>query len=340
MSDIGSTPKPWDMKYINYDDCSRPLSFHLSQTLLVAFFQAEPSLLAAWYCNLRVVEDSLSICVVVFSYRVITWTTRRYTLIQDLILAVDGFLVILIASLFLENKLFFSRKITAYKKYCLLIFRLPLMGSIYVTMDTVCQSIRRKENQGKAKNLDLYWRIPLHAGFIDQNRKGHLVVTRPVQWKGNLTTINKPVFPFVWKVPACGFVISQSTQFTLTPYISANRFNINFLAADEYFFHFRVDFPNSNRASKIVRHYFHAAVVRNSTKNGCWQVEEREIGQFPFSKGITYDIRMIAYERSIAVDVNGVPFIKFNYREGDNPAKIDKITVEGDCILQRFVHLA
>ncbi|PIO66243.1 galactoside-binding lectin [Teladorsagia circumcincta] len=47
-----------------------------------------------------------------------------------------------------------------------------------------------------------------------------------------------------------------------------------------------------------------------------------------------------ANEKSSKVDVDGSPYIKFAYRNGDNPAKIDRITVEGDCVLQRFVHKA
>ncbi|EPB79455.1 galactoside-binding lectin [Ancylostoma ceylanicum] len=40
------------------------------------------------------------------------------------------------------------------------------------------------------------------------------------------------------------------------------------------------------------------------------------------------------------VDVDGVHYVKFKYRVGDDPSLIDKITVEGDCVLQRFVHRA
>lgn len=57
-------------------------------------------------------------------------------------------------------------------------------------------------------------------------------------------------------------------------------------------------------------------MVRNSTQNGVWQKEERDIGEFPFHKGITHDITFIAYAKSVAVDVDGMPFVKFVYRVG------------------------
>ena len=41
--------------------------------------------------------------------------------------------------------------------------------------------------------------------------------------------------------------------------------------------------------------------MRNSTLGGKWQTEERHVGQFPFLKGITHDIVVHAFEKSIAV---------------------------------------
>ncbi|KJH46990.1 galactoside-binding lectin [Dictyocaulus viviparus] len=140
--------------------------------------------------------------------------------------------------------------------------------------------------------------------------------------------------PFSWVFPVelSGFVSPQSIRFTLTPFLSGSRITCNLLAKEEYFFHFRVDFHNQqDKASED-------AVVRGSTKNLIWQKEERAISRFPFSKGITCDILFIAYGSTVAVDVDGVPFVTFKYRDGDDPKFIDRVTVNGDCVLHRFTH--
>ncbi|VDO54662.1 unnamed protein product [Onchocerca flexuosa] len=80
---------------------------------------------------------------------------------------------------------------------------------------------------------------------------------------------------------------------TGTPLMNAERFTINFLTQTEHFFHFRVDFSVGNQKE---------AVVRNSTKNGEWQKEEREMCSFPFRRGITFDI-MFCFEEYITVSL-------------------------------------
>ncbi|XGW04721.1 hypothetical protein V3C99_015693 [Haemonchus contortus] len=166
------------------------------------------------------------------------------------------------------------------------------------------------------------------------NENGEPILVEQKKREEKVTTVERPLMPFKWTMPADvgGFVSPQTVRFTITPFVSAKRFTCNLLAGGEHFFHFRVDFPNS--AEKWAKE----AVIRNSTRNYNWQTEERQITTFPFSKGITSDILFVAYGSTVAVDVDGSPFIKFAYRSGDNPALIDKITVEGDCVLQRFVH--
>ncbi|CAB3397906.1 unnamed protein product [Caenorhabditis bovis] len=147
-----------------------------------------------------------------------------------------------------------------------------------------------------------------------------------------ITKIEKPAIPFVLPLPPGGFCTPQSAKFTITPFLSSERFTINLMAKDEYLFHFRVDMPNPAQKIKPV-------VVRNSSKNGVkWQTEERNFGTFPFHKGITHDVVFTAYGRSVTVDVDGQPFIKFIYREGDSPEDVDAITVTGDMLLHRFEH--
>ncbi|VDP20528.1 unnamed protein product [Heligmosomoides polygyrus] len=142
--------------------------------------------------------------------------------------------------------------------------------------------------------------------------------------------------PFTWTLPPelHGFASPQKVRFTLTPFVSAKRFNCNLLAGEEHLFHFRVDFKDPNNSA------IKEAVVRNSTRSSKWLAEERQITSFPFSKGITCDIQFIAYESTVAVDVDGTPFVKFRYRDGDDPHTIDRVTVDGDCVLQRFAHTA
>ena len=48
-------------------------------------------------------------------------------------------------------------------------------------------------------------------------------------------------------------------------------------------------------------HFIQEAVVRNSTREGKWMTEERHIGQFPFSKGLTHDIVVYGFKSSVAV---------------------------------------
>ncbi|VDL73421.1 unnamed protein product [Nippostrongylus brasiliensis] len=98
----------------------------------------------------------------------------------------------------------------------------------------------------------------------------------------------------------------------------------------------RVDFIEFQPA--VGSKFSQDAVVRNSTKGSKWQKEERDITTFPFSRGITCDIQFVAYGSTVAVDVDGTPFIKFKYRDGDDPSRIDRATVDGDCVLQRVVH--
>ncbi|KHJ78126.1 galactoside-binding lectin [Oesophagostomum dentatum] len=105
------------------------------------------------------------------------------------------------------------------------------------------------------------------------------------------------VIPFSWDIPKefNGFVSPQTMRFTLTPFMSAKRFNCNLRAGDEYLFHFRVDFRNANEK------YSKDAVIRNSTKKMKWLNEERDISSFPFSKGITCDILFHAYGSTVTV---------------------------------------
>ncbi|CTQ86765.1 Galectin [Caenorhabditis elegans] len=165
---------------------------------------------------------------------------------------------------------------------------------------------------------------------IGADGKPTLVAPTPKQEV--ITKIDKPNVPFELPLPPGGFVSPQSARFTITPFLSSERFTINLKSKGEFLFHFRVDMPN--QAQKIKPH-----VIRNSSKNGVkWLTEERTFGTFPFHKGITHDIVFTAYGKSVTVDVDGAPFVKFVYRDGDDPVNVDQITVVGDVLIHRFEH--
>ncbi|CAI2354308.1 unnamed protein product [Caenorhabditis sp. 36 PRJEB53466] len=170
---------------------------------------------------------------------------------------------------------------------------------------------------------------------IGYGADGKPTVVAPTPRQDVITKIDKPIIPFNLPLPAGGFVSPQSARFTITPFLSAERFTINLMSKNDYLFHFRVDMPNA--AQKIK-----PAVIRNSSKNGStdlkWLTEERTFGTFPFSKGITHDVLFTAYGKSVTVDVDGAPFVKFVYRDGDDPIDVDAITVHGDVLLHRFEH--
>ncbi|ULT87969.1 hypothetical protein L5515_007119 [Caenorhabditis briggsae] len=161
---------------------------------------------------------------------------------------------------------------------------------------------------------------------------GKPTIVAPMPKQELITQIDKPSIPFILPLLPGGFVSPQSARFTITPFLSAERFTINLMCKEEFLFHFRVDMPNPSLKIK-------PGIIRNSSKNGVkWQTEERTFATFPFSKGITHDVVFTAYGKSVTVDVDGAPFVKFVYRDGDDPANIDAITVRGDVLVHRFVH--
>ncbi|CAI4222968.1 unnamed protein product [Auanema sp. JU1783] len=185
------------------------------------------------------------------------------------------------------------------------------------------ESIRTIYVSGNLRLEFIEFQPPLGSnGQVIQNPTPH-----NQEWKTSVA--NKPDIPFAWKFEPTGFLSPQKIQLTLTPFVSASRFTINLLAKGEHLLHLRVDMPSTKNK---------AAVVRNSTKNGEWQTEERTIATFPFNKGITHDVVLHAYGTSVAIDVDSIPLCKFNYRSGDSALEIDTVTVVGDLILQRFLH--
>ncbi|VDK18983.1 unnamed protein product [Anisakis simplex] len=104
-----------------------------------------------------------------------------------------------------------------------------------------------------------------------------------------------------------GLVVGATVKITATPLMNAERFAVNFLR------------NNANRD-----HLLHGAVIRNSCLEGVWQKEERQINQFPFILGVTFDM----------IEINGREFTRFTYR-GDVPMKdVDRFELSGDIAVQ------
>ncbi|KAI6237161.1 Galectin [Aphelenchoides besseyi] len=135
----------------------------------------------------------------------------------------------------------------------------------------------------------------------------------------------KPTTPFVHSIGRSGFVPDRQLKIVGTPRMSATRFEINFLVGSEHLFHFRVDLPTSTIPAGFV--------VRNSTTNGTWQQEERDIPNFPFKVGHTFDLTVLARKDHAEVKVDGLPFVIFRWRD-IKPQMANSLNVRGDLILQ------
>lgn len=58
-----------------------------------------------------------------------------------------------------------------------------------------------------------------------------------------------------------------------------------------------------------------------------------------YGKSVTVSILYFSFTKPFSqVDVDGAPFVKFVYRDGDDPIDVDAITVVGDVLLHRFEH--
>ncbi|KAI6190028.1 Palmitoyl-protein thioesterase 1 [Aphelenchoides bicaudatus] len=136
----------------------------------------------------------------------------------------------------------------------------------------------------------------------------------------------KPAVPFVLNPARGEFLPPRQLRITGTPRMNATRFEVNLMAGDDYLFHFRVDLPTR----EVPRGF----IVRNSTKKGSWEQEEREVPFYPFKVGHTADIVLLPKEDNCEVNVDGRPLCVFNYRRRENPRNITAVTIQGDIILQ------
>ncbi|CEF70475.1 Galectin, carbohydrate recognition domain and Concanavalin A-like lectin/glucanases superfamily domain and Concanavalin A-like lectin/glucanase, subgroup domain-containing protein [Strongyloides ratti] len=143
--------------------------------------------------------------------------------------------------------------------------------------------------------------------------------------------LSKPKVPFNYNLSCRHIVPPKEIFITCYPKINgAEKFVINLMKGEEFVFHFRVDLPNE-------KNHTQAAVVRNSTHNGKWQIEERNIPNFPFKRGTTNDIKFLLKSKSISVQIDGSHFANFFLRNGDRIEDVDVITVKGDLVVNRFI---
>ncbi|VDN53899.1 unnamed protein product [Dracunculus medinensis] len=142
----------------------------------------------------------------------------------------------------------------------------------------------------------------------------------------SLEPIRKPHLPFELSIKN-GLTVNSWLIMTATPFTNAHAFYINFLYGSEYFFHFRVDFPRGKQQG---------AVVRNTTMNNLWQKEEREISEFPFIAGITFDMNFRFESHKVMVFVNGDYFTKFEYRGNVSLDDVNRMTIMGDLMVQKL----
>ncbi|KAK0418661.1 hypothetical protein QR680_013695 [Steinernema hermaphroditum] len=113
-----------------------------------------------------------------------------------------------------------------------------------------------------------------------------------------------------------GFLFPQRIRFVGIPiHGHAKRFAVNLRSNDDIVFHFNPRFDEH-------------CVVRNSTKNGTWQREERFETEFPFHHDKVFTLEFVAEDTSVSVYHNGIFFVSFELR--DSCFDIREVEIEGD----------
>ncbi|MFH4984280.1 hypothetical protein AB6A40_010989 [Gnathostoma spinigerum] len=143
----------------------------------------------------------------------------------------------------------------------------------------------------------------------------------------HMKPIHRPQLPC--RIPLSHQIPSGSKLFiTATPKMNAERFAVNFLSPTEHFLHIRVDFEGGMGKGHV---------VRNSTVNGQWQNEERQVSSFPFKRGITFDMVITLNPAEVLVEVNGAFLLKFVPRINVPLQKVNAIEIRGDLTVQRIL---
>jgi hypothetical protein len=111
----------------------------------------------------------------------------------------------------------------------------------------------------------------------------------------------------------------------------ATIFTINLMKGGDYFFHLRVDFPHGKHG-----HHHEGALVRNSCINNKWATEERIISKFPFTQGITFDLKINLGSEFLTAELDGQRIFTFNYRPSIYLKEVNVISIIGDLSIQKF----
>ncbi|KAG7464345.1 galectin-5-like isoform X2 [Solea senegalensis] len=83
-----------------------------------------------------------------------------------------------------------------------------------------------------------------------------------------------------------------------------NMFTVDMYAGEDVAFHFNPRF--NERGQKVI--------VRNSCIRGKWGAEERELANFPFSPGQSFEMKILCTNGEFKVAVNGSHLLEFKHR--------------------------
>uniref|UniRef100_A0AC35TZG7 Galectin n=1 Tax=Rhabditophanes sp. KR3021 TaxID=114890 RepID=A0AC35TZG7_9BILA len=98
----------------------------------------------------------------------------------------------------------------------------------------------------------------------------------------------------------------------------AKKFEVNLNTGSETTFHFN---PRFNEK----------AIVRNSTKAGVWQKEERVEKDFPFHHDKVFTLDFVFHPDHLEVQYDGKHIIRFIFR--DDPTTVNTLVIDGDLEL-------
>uniref|UniRef100_A0A914X173 Galectin n=1 Tax=Plectus sambesii TaxID=2011161 RepID=A0A914X173_9BILA len=133
---------------------------------------------------------------------------------------------------------------------------------------------------------------------------------------------NCPSVPFMTMIHG-GYNPSRRITVVGTPISCVDTFSINLKSDNEFLFHFNPRFRSG------------PVVVRNSTRCGAWQAEERGASCFPFVPNQTFSMDICSSGSLYIVTVNGQHFTTFASR--DDPCRINQLTIEGGITLQKVI---